>query len=268
MQPSDNFLRIKRSALVFTGALYLSLIAGIQPSDSSLFPFKLEDPTLIKEFLLCLVIFFGIQLSLYWSSQDTNIKNSKFFKVDYLFSLVIIISSILFYILVRSREFFNTITVKDIEIDYINNLVQFFSADYLSIIAVIIGAIVSILTSQLANLIPKYIKSRQIALNAELSTILEDNYWTLIFNPKTPTGRKNIEFRSEFDQTLTRFQVGEGQNKNENSWRVVNGLLEIYNDNGEIFSRFRYEKNDNTFIHTNDEDTISIRDQRIVPREL
>ena len=41
-----------------------------------------------------------------------------------------------------------------------------------------------------------------------------------------------------------------------------NGLLEILNDAGRIFSRFSCDKSKGMFVHTNDPDTLSIRFQR------
>jgi hypothetical protein len=60
---------------------------------------------------------------------------------------------------------------------------------------------------------------------------------------------------------------GTGGNNNEYKWRVKNGLLEILNDAGRIFSRFSYDKSKGMFVHTNDPDTLSIRFQTIRPKK-
>jgi hypothetical protein len=59
-------------------------------------------------------------------------------------------------------------------------------------------------------------------------------------------------------------QIVEGNNQNEHSWRVVGDRLELLQLDGKVHSRFVLENN-GTFRHTNDKDTLSLRNQLIVP---
>jgi hypothetical protein len=81
--------------------------------------------------------------------------------------------------------------------------------------------------------------------------------WRLIFNP-TSSKSKKIIFHEDGN-------VGEGQNNNEHTWRIRQGMLEILCNDRQVFSRFRYDPDKGSFFHTNDDDTLSIRSQRIEP---
>lgn len=81
--------------------------------------------------------------------------------------------------------------------------------------------------------------------------------YRLIFNPKT-TGAKRIVFGPDG-------VIVEGNNRNENSWRLWRHKLELLALSGEVFSRFTYDAASNIWRHTNDADTLSVRDQYLEP---
>lgn len=85
--------------------------------------------------------------------------------------------------------------------------------------------------------------------------ILLSGKWVLVFNP--PNRLKPISF-------LPDGSVGEGRNKNEHTWRVNAGKLELVQDDGRVHSRFHYYPRNSSFLHTNDPDTLSIKGQYIV----
>lgn len=89
-----------------------------------------------------------------------------------------------------------------------------------------------------------------------LEELLQSRRWTLVFNP--PHRAKPITF-------LPDGRVGEGQNKNEHSWRLRNGYLELVQEDGRVHSRFIFHQRNSAFTHTNDDDTLSIKGQYIVP---
>jgi hypothetical protein len=91
---------------------------------------------------------------------------------------------------------------------------------------------------------------------ARLSSRLTNGSWILVYNPDT-LGRKEIMFVA--DGT-----IGIGHNENEHRWRIREGTLEILNSSGNVFSRFRFNEPKNFFEHTNDADTLSLRNQKIV----
>jgi hypothetical protein len=91
----------------------------------------------------------------------------------------------------------------------------------------------------------------------ELSrTLISGSDWILNYNPKAPGRVKQISFNADGS-------IGLGKNDNETTWRAKNGLLEILNSKNQIFSRFLYDGASNTFAHTNDDDTLSIKSQQI-----
>lgn len=90
-----------------------------------------------------------------------------------------------------------------------------------------------------------------------LKHILTNRRYSLIFNANTPQS-KEIEFGSSGKITV-------GQNDNEYSWRIYWGKLEILGADGKLYSRFRYDKEGNRFLHTNDSDCRSLPNQRIEP---
>ena len=92
----------------------------------------------------------------------------------------------------------------------------------------------------------------------DLSQLLIDRKWRLVFNP--PAGSKTITFNQ--DGT-----VGEGQNQNEHTWRIVDRTLELIQSNNQTHSKFIFSKRNSTFIHTNDPNTRSIRNQYIIPND-
>ena len=89
-----------------------------------------------------------------------------------------------------------------------------------------------------------------------LEQLLMARRYVLLFNPLG--GRKNIGFGSSGN-------ISVGRNRNEDSWTVVDGKLEIRQEDGELHSRFRYDEAQDKFIHTDDPDTSSIKEQVIEP---
>ena len=62
-------------------------------------------------------------------------------------------------------------------------------------------------------------------------------------------------------------QILEGNNKNEHSWRVRQGKLELLQLDKRVHSRFAFDAARLTFQHTNDPDTLSLRNQYLEPDE-
>jgi hypothetical protein len=60
-------------------------------------------------------------------------------------------------------------------------------------------------------------------------------------------------------------RIVEGNNRNEHSWRIVDGKLELLRLDGTLQSRFTFDPGNQLFPHTNDPHTVSLRGQRIAP---
>jgi hypothetical protein len=106
------------------------------------------------------------------------------------------------------------------------------------------------------DLTERITRTKSTIPNEEIRSILLSRNWRLYFNPATG-GSKRMQF-AENGGILT------GRNNNESNWRIHNGFLEILNSESRVFSRFYYSQKDERFYHTNDEDTLSIRDQYII----
>jgi hypothetical protein len=96
----------------------------------------------------------------------------------------------------------------------------------------------------------------------ELKQLLLKNKFRLFFDPRVSgmSKTKIIRFGKEG-------QVSEGQNRNENSWRMDRHFLEFLNSKGQVYSRFYYSTIDRKFYHTNDPDTRSVKGQYMIHEE-
>jgi hypothetical protein len=90
-----------------------------------------------------------------------------------------------------------------------------------------------------------------------LEEILLSRPYRLTFNTKSKAA-KRIVFGS--DGVIT-----EGNNRNEHRWRLFRKKLELLQLDGKVHSRFEYDAASDRWSHTNDPDTLSIRDQYIEP---
>jgi len=59
--------------------------------------------------------------------------------------------------------------------------------------------------------------------------------------------------------------IVEGNNRNEHKWRLFRKKLELLQLDGKVHSRFEYDAESDQWKHTNESDTLSIRDQYIEP---
>lgn len=89
----------------------------------------------------------------------------------------------------------------------------------------------------------------------QLQKLLLEDVFTFVFNP-TSGGSKDLTF-------LRTGEIGDGRNKNENRWRIVDGRLEILDSQGNVYSRFVLLDDGESLHHTNDPDTLSLKGQYI-----
>ncbi|WP_297807468.1 nucleotide-binding protein [uncultured Methylophaga sp.] len=94
-------------------------------------------------------------------------------------------------------------------------------------------------------------------LPASLSELLTTRPYRLFFNPETKRSKRVVFSPDGY--------ITEGNNRNEHKWRISNQNLELLQLDGAVHSRFSYDSKDDLFQHTNDQDTLSIRNQFIVP---
>jgi hypothetical protein len=85
--------------------------------------------------------------------------------------------------------------------------------------------------------------------------LLLNNVFLLVYDPSN--GRsKRITFSADG-------VVEGGSNSNEAYWRIRNGHLELLQADQQLHSRFAYQTIEGMFVHTNDADTLSKRNQFI-----
>ncbi len=96
----------------------------------------------------------------------------------------------------------------------------------------------------------------------DLKQLLLTTKFRLFFNPQVPGLSKTKIVRFGEDG-----KVIEGRNRNEDSWRINKDHLEFLNAKGQVYIRFYYSPGDGRFYHTNDPDTLSLRDQYMTPEQ-
>ncbi len=262
MDPSTNYYKTKRTLLLFVGALLLAVFAGFKIADGkerpSFLPFQLERPDLLGVILFVAVIFYLFQFSLQWAAQSSDIQKNRFHKIDFVATATIGSLSIICYVgsLVLSKM--NALA----SVTSISNFVDVIRALFSAGVGGTIAFVLSKALEKSSATFGRWIRGKEASEDQKLMQILTSKEWMFHFNPQNIGARKKITFADNGAITV-------GKNKNENAWRVRNGLLEILNSEGRVFSRFTYDPSSSKFVHTNDEDTLSIRSQYIfrAPRQ-
>jgi hypothetical protein len=252
MDPTANYHKTKRILLVFVGALLLSIFAGLQftneqqpASELSRWPLQLKHPEFLSTILGVAVLFYGIQLALQWAAQTTAVQENRFHRWDFSIIAGTAAFSIFCYgyNLAASRfPFLDTLWAK-----VIIGIAGF----------LVFGVGLGVLIEKSSTLIGEKIKSDEAQEDERVMTVLKSKPWVL---KDTKSGKgKDITFEDED-------RIGTGLSDKLHSWRVKNGLLEILNNQGQIYSRFSYDRDTEVFDHTKDPDTISTKSQSIRPK--
>lgn len=259
--PNDAYLKSRRALVVASGLLALSLLSGITQNDTdrslTIFSFKLNSPENIPLIFLIVTLYLIWQFWSAWLVQSDDVRRSRINRLDVFLSFLISIGAIGIWCW-----------------PYLLRLIDSLSGERLgtiatSAVAVATGIGISIFASYL--LLKASTRAKEVMLVRGLMTrafrknelidvtmkLLVSKEWLLVFNPKNKRS-KRISF-------LEDGAIGAGRNHNEHYWRVVNGRLEILNSERSVFSHFTFNEALDRFEHTNDGDTLSIRDQVIVP---
>jgi hypothetical protein len=252
MDPTPNYYKTKRTFLLFIAALLLAIFAGFNVSSGqekiSVLPFQLAHPELLTHICFIAVVFYLFQFSLQWAAQISEVQRNKFHRIDFIATTTIGVISILCY-------------AGWLVVPYVENIIT--SKFWIGITA---GALLGVLSSLIAAFVSekgasafgRMLRRKEASDDERIMSLLKSKSWMLNYNPASPGHEKPISFEDDGS-------IGKGLNNNENKWRVRNGLLEIVNDVGRIFSRFSYDESHKKFVHTNDPDTLSIKSQVIRP---
>lgn len=209
-------------------------------------PFKLKRPSAIPYAIAVVVAYYIFQVISFWSTQNQEVREHTSLSNDYVVLLFIGFFGLL-------SLAYSTILKSTYDAD--DNFIWRWW-DFLAVVVLSGGlAAASHWPSQL-------LRKQRVAQTAseelKISEELVSHDWLMIFNPTRPvsSGSKQISFSA--DGT-----IGNGRNNNEHGWRVRGRFLEILNSENKVFSRFTFNAERNAFLHTNDEDTLSLRNQRI-----
>jgi hypothetical protein len=77
--------------------------------------------------------------------------------------------------------------------------------------------------------------------------LLSGRYFRFVYRPG--------EGKSKIVTFQPNGQIGEGRNSNEHTWRIRRGRLEIFAQDGGIYSRFRFDPFSGNLVHMNDQDS-------------
>lgn len=248
MASREEFNRNKRWAGLFSAFLIVHLTAGVQQSNGGgLFGITLENPGALDEVFLLFSLIFTFKSINLWTAMDDVYRRSIQYKIDDGSSLIFSIVTFSFYVS-----------------QYLQNFVifEFSVPDYLdfSFSALLISALFLVLISSIYTL-RSFRKEQSLLKDSHIVQLLITGTWYLIFaNARArissgAIGWKKISFKEDGF-------IGEGRNKNENTWQVIGGYVEIFNDKDELYSRFILS--DKEFEATDDSDVQALPGQRIV----
>lgn len=268
IEPSDLYFKAKRWLVLASGSLLLSLTVGLDVSGTTngFLPIPITDKTKLNIVIFLIVVYFIAQFQIHWISQNLEVREKTQFKFDYFTTLGISFAAVASYIFSLVTPFAEEFYARLLDTTDVENIFGR-DMDGFSFISAVLAGLTSglaaiAITGVWATLFSKYRKLLQIRMEESRAAassaheLLLGEHWVLNFNPRHPKGRKKISF-------LDNGSIGDGRNHNESTWRMRNEFLEILNDEGKIFSRFKFDTKTKSFFHTNDEDTLSLRDQEL-----
>lgn len=244
MEPTAIYNKSKRNLAVFAGLLALVLFGGIEPKEKeaiSLLPFHITRPDAVPHVIFPIVAYCAYQYYLSWTYQSEQIQKKT--RIDFYFILSLSIGAICYYIFVH---WLPSIT-EDRQV-------------FITLVAIITTSISAVSVFFLFGRV-KALRDRLFAVRREtIADRIVESGWILNFNPKHPKGRKAISFKPEGE-------IGTGRNQNEHTWKIANGHLEIWKENGDLQNRFLYDEENDRFVSTNEPEADAIkrgiRDQEI-----
>lgn len=248
---SEHYFKAKRNLAVFVGLLFISIFFRVEKKDGSpenFFNWFEIAHERVPDMFAAIVLYSLFQFILNWYLQITVARGYKGNSCEFLLSIGLTGVALAFY--VNSTGLVTYFVV----VTFLATLLKALEHRDVNLVEVVWDYIIYSMGNLMGNSVLKQVSS--IPSN-NLEDILIENTWILYFNPRVSMDRKKkIEFKDDYT-------IGVGANQNESSWRVVNGFLEILSESDNIQSRFKYSFEDEKFVHTNDRDTLSKRDQII-----
>jgi len=253
-----TYLSQKRYLLFFSGVLFLTGTIDLAQTEALVLPgtnLHITSPQELRFVLYGIVAFYLWQLSLFWDAQGAPTRERLQHLSDHWSSLIIGFSALLTLpvSLMLDRPAISVM---------LRGLPKELSVTLL-IVLPFIGALLYWLVFM------RRVRTSQTESAAKQQTIVEAlrSYdWELIYDPllynrtAKAEGSKQMRFGADGE-------ILEGGNYNENFWTATAGYLQFYNQAGELFSRFQFQPDGQSFVQTRDFDTmIEPVGQRLVRR--
>lgn len=242
-EPSDLYKKSKRYIVANAGILLLITFVGIERGTAVL-GVKIRQPEFLGVIFSVVVFYYFVQLNLFWAAQAEIVRQRIQYRLDYVFSLAIAVAAVCLFVVFDPLTYCWPLWLRG---------------------TVCVAVLIAAIGSQPAS--RKFltsIRKKETKARTDISLVLQENQWVLIYNPArydpkiaSTSGSKPISFAADGS-------IGVGNNSNESRWRIQDRVLEILNSDSKVFSRFSYDEPAQTFRHTNDPDTLSLRDQIII----
>ena len=248
---SEHYFKAKRNLAIFVGLLFISIFFRMEKKDGSpenFFNWFEIAHERVPDMFAAIVLYSLFQYILNWYLQISVARGYKGNCCEILLSIGITAVALGFY--VNSLGLVTYFIV----VTFVTTSLRAIEPVGVNFVEVVWNYI----AHRIGNLMGNGVLKQPISIPSNnLEDVLIENIWILYFNPRVSMDRKKkIEFKDDYT-------IGVGANHNECSWRVVNGFLEILSESDNIQSRFKYSLDDEKFVHTNDRDTLSKRDQII-----
>ena len=232
--PNEIYYKGRRFSVLSSALLFLAIYVGLVPSatdsGSTIFSLTLNNPDYLSTIFFFVALYAVWQFWTAWYVQTMEVRNYIVNQADCFITGILSLSSIVSFFYKFPVSYFWLI----LAISLLFWCLAFF-----------VGA------QKLHSVISEKVKKKDL----DIYSTLNNSKWRLLFDPDRKTS-KIITFLDDGN-------ISDGKNDNENTWRPREGLLEILNKEGKVFSRFRYNPSLGIFEHTNDDDTLSIRHQKI-----
>jgi len=250
MTAEDHFQKSKALVVLYSGALLLSVWVGIDLDGGSFQLLPLQNQNLLDEVILCVAAYYFLRSLLFWGIQNEVSRRSVVYIIDNVFSVLVFVAASGSYLVVQT--------------DVVERVGDTLIADIWGVIrtlaVLIVGAVVSAFGSNIAG---QSIKARARYRSDAMIKALLSKKWFLVYVAGRQKARRGENY-GRWLQFLPDGEIGEGVNHNETNWREAHGYLEILNKRGELFSRFRYEPDNEQFKGTGDDDVLVSPGQMLV----
>jgi hypothetical protein len=253
---SETYLKSKRYLVFFAAILLLTAVVGLTPAqESQVLGWSIAKPDDTRFVVFIVVLYYWLQLALFWDVQGEQLRKLAQHSTDFAISCLIAAGALVALpIILLLEEYAPAWLGRETPVRH----------NDLFVLALLLAPPVGLVLYRRVFR-PSLAKSRRETIQRErtILDVLTAQRWRLVFNPvayaqtKAARGSKLITFRANGS-------IGEGRNNNEASWRLNSGYLEVLDDQGRVFSRFVYDPASDRLVHTNDQDTQSIRDQYMI----